>query len=424
MAMTFHEHTKLSIHNHFGGPEADCKLEMGIETRPHFDLERGYQALESAHDYGFKLLAQTNSNNLDAASYLLMRYRAKLLGIELLPGAELNLLNWSDESRVLHTVVVFSPSVDVFQIQEKMRECFRENGRFVITIDQLCDLLFGRRALLSFHGSKQGKRSMSWNREMAQDLLSLTRFLPVAIEDNKPLGSAKLKERLKEFITEEQYEWLDVQAASVSAVDRFDFSSIESPTYIWADSTFDDLYYCVLTGSRRIVREADIVEPVSYISKITVDAGGGMLASRVSCSQGLNCIVGTSGSGKTLLLDIIRNKLDGRHLERSSSSTSTYDQLYDASQIHLYGPNGKEVDSSDGFEIIEGSNLYDRVIKAYSSDRSELVADFGIDIDPKAYSNLIRGFSMEASRYLSSMAEARRYGELIATCLAQIKSAI
>ena len=116
MAMTFHEHTKLSIHNHFGGPEADCKLEMGIETRPHFDLERGYQALESAHDYGFKLLAQTNSNNLDAAAYLLMRCRAKLLGIELLPGAELNLLNWSDESRVLHTVVVFSPSVDVFQI--------------------------------------------------------------------------------------------------------------------------------------------------------------------------------------------------------------------------------------------------------------------------------------------------------------------
>lgn len=426
MLVNAREYTKLSIHNHFGGKKADCKLDAKIGFSPVFVLEDGYSKLQDAKDNGFTLLVQTNSNNLDAAAYLLMRSRAKQLGVELLPGAELNLLNWADNKRVLHTIVVFSPQSNVFEIQEEMRGDFRENNRFVMTIDQLCELLYKRRALLCFHGVKQKtkKRSISENGEMAQEAFSLAHFFPVAFEDNKAYQAITLREKLKKYVTEGQYEWLETQAASLSTADRCDFSNISSPTYIWAGNTFDDLYYCVLAGAKRIVREEDMVERVSYISEIRIDSGKGMLSSRVSCSQGLNCIVGTSGSGKTLLLDIICNKLGAGHLERSSSSTGTYEQLYDTSQVHLFGPHGNEVGPTDEFEIIEGSNLYDRVIKAYSSDRTELVSDFGVDVDPKAYGDMIRKFSEEASRYLSSIAEAQKQGNLASTHLSQVKSAL
>lgn len=424
MEIESQEYTKLSIHNHFGGDDADCKIDKKVSYKPCFDLDLGYEGLLQAKRNGFSLVAQTNSNNLDAAAYLLMRSRAKMLGIELLPGVEINLLNWADDKRVLHTVVVFAPSCNVLKIQEDMRSSFKTNGRFVMTIEQLCELLQGRRALLYFHGVKQDKRSMSQNGDMAEEVLSLGHFLPVAIEENRSFHKLTLMEKLKSFITERQYEWLNAKAAIMSAADRKDFSDVESPTYIWASNTFDDLYYCVLTGSSRITREEDIIERVSYISKIMIDGGKGMVESEVDCSQGLNCIVGPSGSGKTLLLDIIRNKLNGGHLERSSSSTGTYDALYDIEQVHLLDGEGNEVDASEEFEIIEGSNLYDRVIKAYSSDKSELVAELGIDVNPMAYDVLIHEFSRKAADYLRCMSEVRKQREKASACLAQAKSAV
>lgn len=426
MAAEYREYTKISIHNHFGGPDADCKLDREVSFKPSFDLTRGYAELLKAHECGYRLLAQTNANSLDASAYLLMRARARLLGIELLPGAELNLINWDDVNQVLHTVVVFSPSSNVFEIQEAMREHFCTNGRYAITIEQLCELLLGKRAILCFHGVKQkrDKRSMSENANMAEELLSLIRFFPVAIEDNQSYQKYSLMAKLQAFVTDEQYEWIDTQAAILSSVDRTALPDVKSPTHIWAGNSFDDLYYCVLTGSGRITREEHIVERVSYISEIVVDAGAGMLASRVDCSQGLNCIVGASGSGKTLLLDMIRNGLTSRHLERSSSSTGTYDQLYDLKQVHLLGPHGEEIGPSDEFEVLEGTNLYDRVIKAYSSDKADLVKEFGIDVNPRAYGDLIRDFSQKASDYLECMAEAKRYGSQAAAHLAQAKSAL
>ena len=104
------EYTKLSAHNHFGGQNADLTLDRGIEEIASFDLAKGFIGLEKAGDAGFRLLAQTNSNHLDVAAYYLMRKRASYLGIELLPGAELNLLNWDDDSRVLHVVLSSIPA--------------------------------------------------------------------------------------------------------------------------------------------------------------------------------------------------------------------------------------------------------------------------------------------------------------------------
>lgn len=67
------EYTKLSIHNHFGGKPADLTMACQIGNQAVFDLATGFKELQSAEKAGYQLLAQTNSNHLDVAAYLLMR---------------------------------------------------------------------------------------------------------------------------------------------------------------------------------------------------------------------------------------------------------------------------------------------------------------------------------------------------------------
>ena len=416
------EYTKLSAHNHFGGQNADLTLDRGIEEIASFDLAKGFIGLEKAGDAGFRLLAQTNSNHLDVAAYYLMRKRASYLGIELLPGAELNLLNWDDDSRVLHVVVVLDPGSNLIEFQMKLASCFRNNERFSITIDQLCEALCDRRAVLCFHGLKQNDRGLSQNPQMAQEVLSMNSYFPVAVEDNRSYHKLTLRHCIQDFLAGQTLEWFDA-AADISSVDRQAFDKVPSPTYMWAGNTFDDFFYSVLVGGSRIVREEDIVKRVSYVSRIVIDDGENVKNSEISCSQGLNCIIGPSGSGKTLMLDILKMKLKGEHVKAGVSNVGDYDGLYGLSDVHLYGPDGNEILASEGFEVIEGDNLYAKVIKAYSTDSRELIKEMGLSVDESGFVELVDAFKDGMNRYLRGMAEADAARIAAGEALAQVKSA-
>ena len=368
------EYTKLSIHNHFGGKSANLTIDRPIGDRAVFDLAKGFDELRSAKEAGYQLLAQTNSNHLDVAAYLLMRKMASLDLVELLPGVEINLVNWKNEKQVLHVVVVVDPCSNLFVFTKALEEAFAANNRFALQLEQFCEILSDRRAIICVHGLKQDDRGLARNPQMAQELLSMNRYFPVAVEDNRSFHKLSLQQQIKEFLSDETLVWFDT-VADISSVDRQNFDKVLSPTYMWAGATFDDLFYSVLAGDCRMVRKEDIVKRVSYVARIAIDAGNGMTQSEVNCSQGLNCVIGPSGSGKTLLLDILKMKLKGNHLTAGTSNIGDYSWLYDLSQVHLYGHDGKEIDLSDGFEVIEGENLYNKVIKAYSTERGELVKD-------------------------------------------------
>lgn len=422
MGREHQEYSKISIHNHFGGDAADCTIDKVAGTPAAFDLNQGFKLVDEAAANGFDLLVQTNSNNLDAAAYLLMRGYAKQMNVELLPGVEVNLNNWKRRNRVLHVVLVFSPASNVFSLQEFLRGAYKKNGRFAISLSQLCRLLVGKRAIVCVHGIKQKKRAIGENPEMAGEVFGIGRFLPVALEDNRAYHKTVLRERIKGFLSAKDLEWFD-SAADVSTVDRGSFSDIVSPTYIWAGNTFDDLYYSLLMGGGRVVRQGDIVCRVSYVSRIVVDGGKGMLPSAFDCSQGLNCIIGSSGSGKTLLLDIIKNKLKGEHLSVDTSSNGGYDGLYDLAQVHLFGPDNKELDTFDGFEIVEGENLYNRVIKVYGKDTNELSEELGLSRDSAEYYQLMNSFENNANAYLGKLAYVEMLRTKASGSLAQAQSA-
>lgn len=413
------EYTKISIHNHFGGRDADCTKDKDANYQSSFDLVDAYGRIEDAVSHGFGLLGQTNSNEFDAAAYVLTRRYANLRGVEIIPGIEINLQNWENLDRVTHIVLLFDPSSNPFLIQQKIRGYYFENAnltsklkpsgteKYFLTIEQLSELAIYVRTIICVHGKKQKDRSLHDNPEIAKEVLGLSRFLPVATEDNKTYHKLLLNARLKDFLSEEQIDWFE-STASISAADRQPFGNIESPTLIWAGNTFDDLFYSVLIGKKRILREEHVVTRLSYIARIVIDSNSSMESSDLLCSHGINSIIGPSGSGKTLLLDLIKRKLKGEPLKDTTSHVAEYDDLCDLSSFHLLDANGEEITRDSNYRVVELENLYQRIIKAYGSDDSELLEDLGLNIDDSDLSAIVNAFEIALNQYLASRKEEKR----------------
>lgn len=410
------EYTKISIHNHFGGKNADCTKDKDANFQSSFELLDAYRRIDDAVSNGFGLLGQTNSNDFDAAAYVLTRRYAHLRDVEIIPGIEVNLQNWESPDRVTHVVVLFDPNSNLFLIQKKIRDYYSENAnlksdlkpagteKYFLTIDQLSELAICARTIICVHGKKQKDRSLHDNPEIAKEILGLSRFLPVATEDNKTYHKLLLNARLKNFLSEELVDWFE-GAANISAADRQSFGDIESPTLIWAGNTFDDLFYSVLIGKKRILREEHVVKRLSYIARIVIDSNSSMELSDLLCSHGINSIIGPSGSGKTLLLDLIKRKLKGEPLKDTTSHVAEYDDLCDLSSFHLLDANGEEITEDSNYRVVELENLYQRIIKAYGSDDTELLEDLGLYIDDGGLNAIVNEFEVRLNQYLTSRKE-------------------
>lgn len=424
------EFTKLSIHCHFGNvgeaKDADRLIDYEIDRPIVYDMKSAINQLDEAYAYGFRLLAHTNSNTLNLPYYYLLRHYACELGVELLPGAEFNLQNWRDGGRYLHVVVVFDPESDLFTIDKLIAEAVTNNGKNYLTIEQLSQILTFGRAIACVHGIKQKKdnHSLSKNAEMVPELAGLNCFMPVAIEDNENYHRETLEVELRKELTDEAcFEWLDL-AASISCADRKPFSKISSPTVIWAAKTFPDLFHAALMGGSRIKREVDAVTKSNYIARIEIDEGSGLRKSIIDCSHGLNAIIGQSGSGKTLLLDIIKRALTGEPLmHRSISKEADYSKLYDLAQIHLFDENGTEIKTCKGYKVVEGENLYQLILEMHRESKAELIKKLGIDLEQSHFRSLINEFEEEINDYADNLRMLKAHTSDFASALAQIESA-
>lgn len=428
------EFTKISIHNHFGGDEADCTKDKDRDYKSSFDLASAYAMIDEAKRLEYQLLGQTNSNDFNAAAFMLMNKYCSLHGIALIPGAEINLQNWEDSDRVIHLVILFDPAINPLLLQETMRSFFRENALldvskkprqtdcYFLTLKQLSVLATLSRSIICVHGKKQHDRSLYENPEMAGGIAALSRFLPVATEDNKAYHKTVLFNRLKTFLSGEYCDWLS-SAANLSSADRTPFRAIKSPTYIWAGNTFDDLFYSVMIGEKRVLREEDVMNRISYISRIKIDENRAMGKSEVVCSHGINSVIGPSGSGKTLLLDLVKRKLTGESLRDSTSHISEYSTLCNLDDFHLYDADGNEITAQSGYKVVEIESLYQKIIKAYSSDDSSILDDLGLRVDGSEFHAELNQFETDLNSLLENKRTVRDLSEQIESSLALVKDA-
>ena len=164
------EFTKLSLHYHFGDLDrnsktADKLLDRSCSYIPQYSVGDAIRSIDDALNAGFRLLAHTNSNTMNLPYYFLSRSYARTRGIELLPGVEVNLQNWSDPKKFLHVVAIFSPDSDLLRIDQLINDFVSENQKNYLTIDQISEVLTSGQSILCVHGVKQNgeRRSLSTN---------------------------------------------------------------------------------------------------------------------------------------------------------------------------------------------------------------------------------------------------------------------
>lgn len=397
--MKFKEYTKVSIHNHLGGMGADRKIDDDYTKNCNFDMKMAEKWIDEANDFDFRLIALTQANRLPAKEYREIKKYGEGKGVNVLPGVEINLKNGD---KILHTVVVFDDDSKVEEIETSIDNKIYDNKSNFLTIEQFLNLIIDYKCIICAHGIKQNDRSAASNPDMFSELINISDSIPVVIEDNHKYHKETLKLKLRDKLTSKELEWLD-NSSTLSSADRLSFREIKSPTYIWGTPTFDDLYYSCFMSDTRIKRETDIINKVNYISKIVIDKkeDSQLKPVEITCSHGLNSIIGSSGSGKTLLLDIIKRKLTGEALDNKTiSSNCDYQSIYNLSLIHLYDKEGNEIDNHSGYTVVEGEILYNKVISAYQADRNKLLEELNLKFDVSVLDPIINEFNNDLNKYI------------------------
>ena len=421
------EFIKTSIHNHFGDKDSEKTLNDRYTKQTKMNYTSAYNRLKNAKDNNYNLLALTNANTFSTIDYITLKVMAKKMKIELIPGIELNIAN-KEKNSFLHTIVLIDPNSNLIEFEKNLNKSISNNKDNYITIEQLVSIIIKSRVIIIPHGIKQEGtgRSASANGEQIKEIIAFDEAIPVIIEDNKSFHKITLIEKLKEELNREELAWLE-RSANISSADRTDFSNIQSPSYIWGNNSFDDLYYATLMKGNRIKRENDIITKSTFINKIVIskkNKDAQIKTTTIYCSHGLNSIIGQSGSGKTLLLNALKQKLTGESLKNNNSGLSNYDDIYKNIEIKLYDINDNEITLDSNWKVYEGENLYNKILQAYSNDKKEILAELNIDIDKKKFNNIISSFSKEITSYKNNLININKINKEINSTLTSLVSNI
>ncbi|MDD2504672.1 MAG: ATP-binding protein [Bacilli bacterium] len=412
MNFEYDEFSKISIHNHFGG--YDRTIDKPVTFVSNFSYDDAIKKLIEAYKNKFNLLAMTQSNLILPLEYILLKKLASSLQIELILGIEINIKGHKPD-KYLHTVILFPDNINVFELKNEFEKNYIKNNALYLDVEQLANTLaeLQKKAIIIPHGMKQsnGNKSGSKNPEQLKEIMGFDMVFPVLIEDNKTYHKVQLKNELKKFLNQKEFKWLD-KATSVSSVDRnkdITYSTIGAEaTYIWGDNTFNDLYFSALMQNTRIKKQNNIITKVNYISKIEISpkkVDAQIRKCTIHCSHGLNSIIGKSGSGKTLLLNIIKYELTGEHLKNNSSKPNRekgYENICRDMNITLYDSQGETINVSDNWKIFEGENIYNQMLEIYSNEREAILDKFNLKIDYSVFDELLNKYDDEINRYIKN----------------------
>ena len=398
------EFTKTSLHNHFGGKFADYSP-GSPNPKPDFDMMLAKEKLDNASENGYQLLALTNHNCFWKTEYeeLNQYIKDNRYDISLIPGAELDIVNIvSDKKHYLHVVFLVSPASNLDEFKNKISEFVTTNGEPALTIEQLTRLAYENKCILIPHGKKSKNRSALKNLPMFDNILSIKDFFPILIEDNTQAQRTILESKVRAHITSDDFEWL-ANAGSISTLDQgTDFSTVTEPTYIWGEPSFDSLFYCAIIGKDRVLRETDISEKSTYVKKIKIINKGGVLESGIlTFSHGMNSIIGNSGSGKTLLLNLVKLKLTGSNLNNSISTTNAdYSEMYKNVEVEIYDNNDQIINPRE-INVFEGENLYRQIVSTLTYDKDKLLKDLNATPSFEETEKFVIEFNQKLNKYIT-----------------------
>lgn len=315
--------------------------------------------------YKFGLMAVTNHNIINMENYILMRYLCKKNKTNLLLGVELD--SKLTMGAAVHIATIFNSDnflnnfKAMIEINNKtqLKKKDYSHDEIIYMDDDIVDLLYKYDVILIPHGDKDRGFFRNAGREQIEEALKKISEGFIRIFDNP---SKWKMEQIKTHLGELTQDDLD-EFGGVLFSDNRDWDNYDrkyKDFYMNAEPTFKGLLHAVTNPTKRFCKKDEIKFNSNYISRIEINkvsSNDKIEKCDLHLSPYYNCVIGKSGSGKSLLLHLIK-----RNLIRDFSDDDKYDKFNDCN-IKFYNERDQLL-TPELINIGIGENLFDKIITA------------------------------------------------------------
>lgn len=318
--------------------------------------------------YNMKLMATTNHNIINFTNYILMRHLAKINDTNLLLGVELD--SSLEIGIPIHIAIIFNESFNQnFDVSKEINELTEQKNiedEIVYKSEEIVKLFRKYNLVMIPHGTKDKGIFRNAGPEQIEEALSKIRegFIRVFDSSGSDWKLQKVKEYLKDIKEENLDSFGGVLFSDIRDWNKYDEKYRDF--YMNAEPTFNGLIHSISNPVQRFKINNEIKRNANYISKIKfIDKNGNsrIVPNEISLSSGYNCIIGKSGSGKSMLVYLIKKELKGEtDLEEKYN-------IVENTLVEIYNEDGKKLNSNQ-INLAIGENLYGKIIRASSSKES------------------------------------------------------
>lgn len=319
--------------------------------------------------HNMKLMATTNHNIIDFTNYILMRHLGKISNTNLLLGVELD--STLEIGTPIHIAVIFNEDFKQnFDVSKEINNTTKEKtkeDKIIYKSDEIINLFRKYNLVMIPHGTKDKGFFKNPGPEQIEEALSKIKEGFIRVFDSS--GSDWKLEKVKAYLKEMQEDNLD-SFGGVLFSDIRDWAKYDEKYrdfYMNAEPTFNGLIHSISNPIYRFKKNSEIKRNTNYISKIKFIGDdhnkSRILPSEISLSSGYNCVIGKSGSGKSMLLYLIK-----KELKRNTNLEEIY-SIAENTRIEIYNEEGKKLDCNQ-INLGIGEDLYKKIIKASSSKES------------------------------------------------------
>lgn len=359
----------IDLHLHtVPGYTGNGQLEKGSPNFTYFGF------VHQLKTHSIELAATTNHNTVSLSNYCLCRYLGKLFNCNVLFGAELD-TDREVDGKDMHFVIVFDINskksslrdlplcVELSSKINKATEQKRKDGKIRFGAGEILELLRNYDCLLIPHGDKAKGALENPTEEVIISALKKVREGFIRVFDSP--SNWRLQE-IKEFIEGKNYVDSIDEFGGVLFSDNKDWNKYNFKNfYMHAEPTYKGFLHSISNPTQRFNKKDFIKSGSNYIKRIKItkkDNTAGRIANcELSLHSGYNCVIGKSGSGKSLLLYAIQKVLG-----KISREDANYAFLNDY-DVQLFNEGGIEI-TANNINVGVGENIFKLLM---TSDKAE-----------------------------------------------------
>lgn len=324
--------------------------------------------LNAIKKFNLKLISITNHNIIDVKNYIICRFLTKLIKTNLLLGVEID--TETIEERNYHIVIIFDENLyNAIKIANEVNKLTKNkkssnSGKIRYTAEDIVKLVKKYNLVIIPHGEKsKGLLDRPSQAELIEALKKVKEGFIRVFDNPSNWKLAKIKKVIQD---DKLFNSLD-SFGGVLFSDNRDWLNYDlkyKDFYMHAEPTFKGFLHSITNPTQRFSTKEFIKTNSNYISKIQIlqnSENNRIKPCTIKLLNGYNCIIGKSGSGKSLLLSIIDKKL-------RNTSNNKY-SFINTDLIKIYNESGTELNANN-VNIGVGESIFNKIISASDSNDS------------------------------------------------------